>query len=161
MEKENEDLRLDYLKNRMDLKRFYDVLSRRYTLQESKREYGQVLAMFVNSMADIAFRLRKEIGHFMEGLVHHPTPEPIIKTRSYQRPPKVQYIPLSDSETNLLENQLLPPFFQEMETLRLYTNECLSEIRASFGLKREYYVDSYRYEWKHKPVGSVSSQVEE
>ena len=158
LEKENEDLRMDYLKNKMDLKRFYDTISRRYTLQESKREYGQVLLMFVNSFTDIAFRLRKEVAHFIKCLETKP-PEPMIKTRYNQRLPKAEYCSLTEADTDRLENRILPPFFQEFETLRVYMNECLSEIRRSFGLKREYYIDAERYEWKHKTICSNKQET--
>ena len=154
VEKENEDLRLDYLKNRVDSKRFHDVLSRRYTLQESRREYGQIMTMFVNASTDIAYRLRTKVHGFMRSLETIDPPVPSVRTRSYQRPPKVQHVPLTEGQIARL-GQLMDPLFQELETLRIYTNECLSETRQSFGLKREYYVDAQSYDWKHTTVGST------
>lgn len=152
VEKENEDLRLDYLKNKIDKKRFYDILSRRYTLQESKKEYGQVLSLFINSFTDITFRLRREMAEFIEGLEMVPPDKTTIRTRlqkinSLELQP---YCPLTETEKNRLDNQLLTPFFFEIENLRLYTNECLTEIRKSFGLKREYYIDEERLDWRHR-----------
>lgn len=159
VEKENEDLRLAYLKNKISLERLREILARRYTIQESKQEYGQVLSMFINSFTDIAFRLREDVSRFVDNLdtlsPQQLIVQPFTRTRNGQRSANnQQYAPLTEGLVSDLENRIISPLFLEMENLRIYTNECLTEIRRSFGLKREYYIGSERLEWKNKTIFS-------
>lgn len=155
VEEENEDLRLSYLKNKIDLKKLNEMISRRYTVQESKKEYGQVLFMFVNSFTDIAFRLRREVKLFLQNYEIFP---PVI-TRS--RVAKLQYRQMTGAEMELFKNSILSSFFEEVETLRKYTNDCLAEIRRSYGLTREYYIDEKILGWKHKTINVQPDELEE
>ena len=128
LEKENEELRIQYLNQMIDKDKFHAMISRRFTFQETKRENGQILAMFVTSMTDIVIRFKQALRESLEKYA-----APKMRTRRQSNNP---VITVTAEESSKINEKVIQPYFTEMQNLCEYTNLHFTEITESFGLKR-------------------------
>ena len=116
----NQDLRVKYMRNEIDIDTFKSRIHRDNKKFEKKRETYEILGMFVQNVTDIMWRAqdlieknRGDFGHIV---------------------PKLKKDKQLISNRSKIEAQTIE-ILNELEPLRQYINECLAEIAQTYGSK--------------------------
>jgi len=100
----NEKLRVDYMRNRIEEDKFKVLVQREHTKFEKKKEIRDILTMFIQSSTDIMFRFREELVQMdIKGVKTAPS-----------------------SDVNLWA------ILAEMDTLVTYVNECFETVAKTY-----------------------------
>jgi hypothetical protein len=113
----NQELRIQYMRNKMDKDAFQIRVQRDNKKHEKNREICEVLQMFVNTVTDILYRA-------YDVMSQSPT---IFNARWV--PGRGEDL---DNERKQLEQEVLQ-IIMEIKPLRVYANECLAEIADVYG----------------------------
>ena len=106
---DNQGLRVEYLRNRISEEEFKIKIQRASKQHNKKREIGEVVHLFIQSVTDIMYRLHEELNE-----------KEICNTNAARKA--------------LIEE--LETYVKEVYTLQDYTDECFSDIAKAYGCKQ-------------------------
>jgi nucleoid DNA-binding protein len=116
----NLELRVKYMRNQIDKDDFESRIHRDNKKHDKKREIHEVLQMFLHTVTDIIYRARdvliKNRGKY---IYKKDLPEEELAKRTAKN--------IVTCEVNKI--------LEEVETIRLYSNECFAEIAHVYGCK--------------------------
>jgi hypothetical protein len=105
----NEKLRVDYMRNRMEEEKFKVMVQREHTKFEKKKEIYDILTLFIQTSTDIMFRFMQELETINR--------QKVITIRTLDVPP---------SDTQLFA------ILEEIQPLVEYVNECFDTISKTY-----------------------------
>lgn len=115
----NLNLRVEYLMNELSEEDFKIRVQRANKQHEKKREIGEVIHLYVQTVTDIMYRLN-EYAKNNEDIVNHES-----QTKAN-----------SDAEREVIINKTMS-ILNESLAIRDYANECLADIAITYGSKKK------------------------
>jgi hypothetical protein len=133
---DNQLLRIMYLRNTISEAEFKNRIQRNNKQHHKKREIGEVIHLFVQSVTDIAFRLR---AYLHDKALVKQTEQTQQTQQTYQTQDQKEIKEACDG------------FLTEITTLCVYTDECFDDIALSYGCKRRR-IHLYEYGERYRDV---------
>ena len=125
---DNVNLRVDYLRNKISEEEFKIKIQRANKLHQKKREIGDIIHLFVQTVTDIVYRFHAVVDEYAKNV-----------KESKKESTKESTDPLYTELTGILD---------EIHALQKYTDECFVDIAKTYSCKRRViriYEDGERY----------------